>query len=479
MRVSEKGRISLLKNVGKILIVGAGPTGLGAAYRLRELGHSDFLLLEAESHAGGLASSFVDDKGFTWDVGGHVQFSHYDYFDRAMLEALGPDGWLHHQRESWVWIADRFVPYPFQNNLRYLPPEMIARAVRGLATRPPRTPSPTQDFGSWIDQVFGSGIREIFMEPYNYKVWAYPVEQLWAGWVGERVATVDLARSLDNVLLERDDLSWGPNNTFQFPRHGGTGAIWRSLASALGQEKISYNTHVREVDWQRRVVTTDNGERLPYDHILSTVPLDVLSGMLRPAIDAVGEAAAQLLHSTSHIIGVGLTGEMPAKLAKKCWMYFPENNCPFYRVTVFSHYSPNNVPEPETGRFWSLMTETSESPAKPVDRARLVEDTLQGLLNTGLIHDRSQAVNVWQYTADHGYPTPSLQRNALLQKIEPALRRAGVASRGRFGAWKYEVSNQDHSFMQGVEWVNSVLLDVPELTVRFAETANSMWGKTR
>jgi hypothetical protein len=67
----------------------------------------------------------------------------------------------------------------------------------------------------------------------------------------------------------------------------------------------------------------------------------------------------------------------------------------------------------------------------------------------------------------------------LLKKIEPQLAKAGVASRGRFGAWRYEVSNQDHSFMQGVEWVNASLLDVPETTVRFTETANSMWGKTR
>jgi hypothetical protein len=65
-----------------------------------------------------------------------------------------------------------------------------------------------------------------------------------------------------------------------------------------------------------------------------------------------------------------------------------------------------------------------------------------------------------------------------LKKISAGLAKTGIASRGRFGAWIYEVSNQDHSFMQGVEWVNATLLDVPEVTVRFAETANAMWGKT-
>ncbi len=468
-----------MQDAGRVLIIGAGPTGIGAAYRLKALGYTDFLVLDALSVAGGLASSFVDAKGFTWDIGGHVQFSHYTYFDRAMEAALGSDGWLHHERESWVWIADRFVPYPFQNNLRHLPREMIAKAVSGLATRPPRTPSPQQDFGTWIDQVMGAGLKEMFMAPYNFKVWAYPVERMWAGWVGERVAVVDQARVLENIFLERDDLSWGPNSTFQFPKSGGTGAVWRALAERIGTEHFVFDTTVDEIDWAHKKVRTSGGDVLPYDTILSTMPLDVLGRVLSPRVPEVSDSAAQLLRSHSHIVGVGLKGEVPDKLRTKCWMYFPEDNCPFYRVTVFSNYSPNNVPEPGTGRFWSLMTETSESTAKPVDREALVEQTIAGLLNTGLISSRDQVASTWHYIAEHGYPTPSLDRNVLLSRIEQALAPTGAASRGRFGAWKYEVSNQDHSFMQGVEWVNALLLEVPELTVRFADTANAMWGKPR
>ena len=465
-------------DAGRILIVGAGPTGIGAAYRLKALGYENFLVLDDQPEAGGLASSYVDDKGFTWDVGGHVQFSHYDYFDRAMEAALGADGWLHHERESWVWIANRFVPYPFQNNLRHLPPEMIAKAVKGLANRPARTTSPTQDFGTWIDQIMGAGLKEIFMAPYNFKVWAFPVEKLWAGWVGERVAVVDQARVLENIFLEKDDLSWGPNNTFKFPKQGGTGAIWRALAKQVGLEHFQFNTSVSGIDWKKKTLTTAAGETLAYDAILSSMPLDVLGKVLSPAVADVAAGADQLLYSHSHIVGIGLKGEMPEKLAKKCWMYFPEDDCPFYRVTVFSHYSPNNVPEPESGRYWSLMTETSESTMKPVDRATLIEQTIQGLLNTGLITSRDQVVSEWYHVAEHGYPTPSLDRNTHLKRVETALAPTGVVSRGRFGAWKYEVSNQDHSFMQGVEWVNAKLLEIPELTVRFADTANAMWGKS-
>ncbi len=81
----------------KVVIIGAGPTGLGTAYRLKELGEHDFKIYERNSYAGGLATSFKDEKGFWWDIGGHVQFSHYEYFDNLMAKLL-PDQWLEHQR---------------------------------------------------------------------------------------------------------------------------------------------------------------------------------------------------------------------------------------------------------------------------------------------------------------------------------------------------------------------------------------------
>jgi hypothetical protein len=66
-------------------------------------------------------------------------------------------------------------------------------------------------------------------------------------------------------------------------------------------------------------------------------------------------------------------------------------------------------------------------------------------------------VSFWHHREAHGYPTPALGRDAALAVLRPALEACGVYSRGRFGAWKYEVSNQDHSFMQGVEVVNRLL----------------------
>ena len=145
-----------------VLIVGAGPTGLGAAWRLEELGHRDWWLCEAEASAGGLASSVTDEHGFTWDLGGHVQFSHYDYVDRLLDDLLGPDGWLCHERRAAVSLRERFVSYPFQLNLHHLPDAERDVCLAGLDACRANGPPPA-NFAEWIDRSFGAGIAAIFL----------------------------------------------------------------------------------------------------------------------------------------------------------------------------------------------------------------------------------------------------------------------------------------------------------------------------
>ena len=139
-------------------------------------------------------------------------------------------------------------------------------------------------------------------------------------------------------------------------------------------------------------------------------------------------------------------------------MYFPEDDCPFYRVTYLSNYSPEVVPDPAT--HYSLLCEISRSEYKPVDRSCVVEETIQGLVNAKLIGDadRPDIVDTHVISRDYTYPIPSIERDAALRVIHPWLESRDIYSRGRFGAWRYEVGNMDHSVAQGVEWVNRVVL---------------------
>lgn len=145
-------------------------------------------------------------------------------------------------------------------------------------------------------------------------------------------------------------------------------------------------------------------------------------------------------------------------------MYFVEDNCPFYRATIFSNYSPNNQPkadaklstkqlangqqpalsEPQSGPYWSIMLEVSESSYKPINHNTLLADSIQGLVNTDLLKPNDEIVSTYVRRFDHGYPTPSLERNGALAEVLPYLQQKDILSRGRFGSWKYEVGNQDH-----------------------------------
>jgi len=446
-----------------VAIIGAGPTGLGAAYRLAQLGLRQFTVFEQGDRAGGLAASYRDAAGFTWDIGGHVQFSHYRYFDTAVDQAMAGD-WCVHDREAWIWMRDRFVPYPLQNNIHLLPDAEKKACLLGLLRRRADT-VPAADFAGWVRARFGDGLAEVFLLPYNAKVWAYPPSELGHYWIGERVAQVDLERVILSLVDNTPDVSWGPNRQFKFPATGGTGEIWRRIAAGLPPGAVRYGARITSIDVQAKCLSFEDGTRTSYDVLVSTMPLDRLCGLtgLTPS--------RPLKYSTVHVFGFGFAGAPPTHLRPKCWIYYPEDRCPFYRLTVFSNYSPANVPD--ASRQWSVMVEVSESFARRVDRERLLPDVWVGLRHAGVIGADTEVLSEWQYTAGHGYPTPFLDRDAVVRPLLAELERHDIFSRGRFGAWKYEVSNQDHSFMQGVELVDRLDSGADELTLLHPEVVNA------
>lgn len=210
----------------------------------------------------------------------------------------------------------------------------------------------------------------------------------------------------------------------------------------------------------------------------------------------LGMSASQKQGLTSLLIGI---------LRK---LYFGEDNCPFYRATIFSNYSPHNSPredvklptlqlangkpspdkQSQPGPYWSIMLEVSESALKPVNQETIVAESIQGLVNTELyitslfslfyytdfnsLRPDDEIVSIYHRRFHHGYPTPTLSRDAALDKLLPHLEKQDILSRGRFGSWKYEVGNQDHSFMLGVEAVDKIVNGGVELTLNYPDFVN-------
>jgi protoporphyrinogen oxidase len=445
-----------MKTGKRIIIIGAGPCGLGAGWRLSELGYDNWIILERENHVGGLAASFTDETGFTYDIGGHVMFSHYPYFDRVVTEALRDD-YLEHQRESWIWLSDRFIPYPFQNNIRYLPKRKMIECLLGLAECWQERRE-SGNFREWIINTFGSGIARYFMLPYNRKNWGFPLTKMDHRWIAERVSVVDFKRVLNNVLFKQDDISFGPNATFKFPLYGGTGGLFVRIADFF-RDRIRLSEEVVGLNLEGKKVYLKDGRSEPYDFLISTMPLDQLAEKAEPVPKGVKEAAKNLSFNGGLIVGVAF--KRPTD-STKCWIYFPEKTSPFYRVTYLSNYSPKIVPDIK--RYFLLLAETTYSRYRKIPKEKIVDLTLEGFLNTRLIkkEDLKRIAASFTIDIDHSYPIPTMKRNKALSILHPFFEGYNVLSRGRFGGYIYEIGNTDHSFMQGKEAVDRVVLGKEE-----------------
>lgn len=443
----------------RIVVIGAGPTGLGAGYRLNEIEYDNWDVYEMNPYVGGLSASFKDDKGFTWDIGGHIVFSHYRYYDEVIKRLLG-DEVLSHERESWVRLMGTFVRYPFQNNFHFLPKEVVLECIMGLIEVRENRDRPT-NFEEWIRKVFGDGIAKYFLIPYNTKVWSHPLTMMDYNWIGERVSVVDIKHVMRNIVYGKDDSSWGPNNTFLFPLHGGTGGLFQAFSPLMG-ERLKLSHKAVRISLADRKVSFQNGEETDFSAIISSIPANELVEITVEAPVEVREAAKELRKAGGYVVGVGIEQPCPSD---KNWMYFPEGNCPFYRVTYLSNYSPNMTPE---GDYYSLLCETSFSSLKVVDRETIVEETVTGLVNAGILReaDRKDIVSTYLIEVPYLLPVPTLGRDDALRTIHRFFEDRNIYSRGRFGGWKYEVGNMDHSVMQGVELVDRITRGEQETTYR-------------
>jgi protoporphyrinogen oxidase len=318
-------------------------------------------------------------------------------------------------------------------------------------------------------------------------------------WLGERVAAPDVKKVIRNVVEGKTAGNWGPNATFRFPARDGTGGIWIAVSNTLPDSKKRYGKHgaVHKVNADAHMVTMADGTKIKYHKLINTMAVDTLCEKMGDT--ELMSLSKELFYSTTHVIGVGIRGERPDRIGDKCWLYFPEDNCPFYRATIFSNYSPNNQPQADkllptmlfadgtkpanttatSGPYWSIMLEVSESSMKPVNQQTLVDDCIQGLVNTSMLQPSDQIVSLYHRRFDHGYPTPSLEREGVLKQLLPKLQAKDIYSRGRFGSWRYEVGNQDHSFMLGAEAVDTIVNGSVELTLNYPDFVNTRANSER
>ena len=468
----------------RLVIIGAGLVGLGAAYRLYEEGilrtTTQVVVLERESKTGGHAMSHLDEAGFSWDNSEHDVLSRYEYFTNLLNYAV-PE-WKNDKRTAYAFMKlssgnHSFIPYPVQDNVFSFDKEDRERIIKDLEKltneRQHLARKSSANFDEWLVNNFGSVLSNMFMRKFSRKMWTVDPKQMNTDWTGQSVTMPNL----EKINKKR----WNVKD-FRFLRYNKTGGIRQALSELLPRCWFHYGHHVTGVSIKKKMLNVkiksdiEQTYSLDYDILITTAPLDVFVNMDQSeAFENQRQLVNELEFSITHIVGFGLKGQPPRTLSDKSWIYFPDSDSPFYRATVLSKYLNHHIPHPESQ--WSLICECAQ-PRSYINsmfwtEKNVIEQTIIALIKYGFIVNE-QITSKFYYRLDHGYPVPSHSRESILSVIQPWLESNKVFSRGRFGGWRYEVSNQDHLLMQGVEVVDFILKGIPEETYSKPNLVNLM-----
>lgn len=394
----------------KVVILGGGPAGLGAAFWLSQRGFRP-VLVEAQRRLGGNAGSFEID-GMRVDFGSHRLHPSTDpEILKTLRGLLGPD-LLIRPRHGRILLGSRWVHFPlkpfdlavsappsfllraFRDALISLVPGRRSNSTRGrLASREAggldQATAPGRSFASVLETGLGPTICQSFYFPYARKIWGLDPDQISPVQADRRVGARSLFAILQRLLPGGIGRSHrGKKGVFYYPRRG-FGQISESLSAAAQNQgaTILLGSPVREIrlgprgGGQIRIHGEEKDVAVQWDQLWSTLPLRTLVEMIEPSPPEEVLGAASALETRSMILvylvlGSGRFSEFDAH-------YFPSEDIPFTRISEPKNYAAREEPRSRT----VLCAEIPCSREEPIWIAReeaLAELVIAGLAQAGL-----------------------------------------------------------------------------------------------
>ncbi len=414
------------------VIIGAGLSGLSAAYHMG----GGYKLLEREGEVGGLCRS-VTTRGYTFDLAPHIFFTASQYVNGLVNELLNGD-LIKQRRRAYIYTRGTYVEYPFEVNLHGLPQDVIDECIEGARHKPNIQP---RNFMEWIKATMGEGVAKHYMVPYNEKIWKYPLEEMSLDWVAGRVPSPSVDETVKGAQgkVERE---YGPNAYFQYPRLGGTGTIPNAFAKRVKDRTLNSNVlEIRPNGKRLDVLYTRNGEpkRLEADRVLSSVPLPELVKMIKTAPEEVVKASEKLVYNSLACFNIGVDRE---PISDKHWLYFPEKEYIFNRISFPMNLSPETTPRGKS----SVVVEVTYRGAKP-DPEETKERVREGLIRADILREGDELEAFDALDFKYAYVVYDLQHRGNVNLIKTYLNTIGLSSMGRFGEWEY--LNMDKAILSG------------------------------
>ncbi len=427
---------------GPFVILGGGPCGLAAAWRLAKLGLRP-VVIEREPLVGGLCATHERD-GFRFDLGGH-RFVSSDAELTKRLEDLLGDDLLTPERRSVVLHQGRAFRYPLEAGdlIRNLGLHENARALVGYArARLSTSLSPRVDrsFEDWVTARFGRPLYDTFFGPYTEKLWGLHPGQISADWAAERISLLNLG----DVALRLAHLRKTEVRTYarryRYPKLG-MGQLYELMARdirALGGTILtSASVAALETRGARvtalHVDTQAGPERIPVGEMLSTIPLpDLCRALNRDLPPAIDRSARALRFRALVFLNVMLRRR---DFSENTWMYVASKELSMSRIQEPKRRSASMAPEGKT----SIMLEIPCSVGDATWRASTDElrIRMEGELRE-LGHSIDDVLGAFSVRVAHGYPIYHLDyetdRSALLAHVA---EWQNVRTAGRQGLFRY------------------------------------------
>ncbi|MBU2436610.1 MAG: FAD-dependent oxidoreductase [Candidatus Omnitrophica bacterium] len=414
-----------MKNKKKIVILGAGLSGLSTGYFLKEKGRR-FKIFEKKRECGGLCRSFKRD-GFTFDFSGHLLHFRTSKISSLVRGFLG-NNLIKHRRNAYVYAFNKFIPYPFQVNFYHLPKKQVYECLRGFieACSNGKNFVKNDSFLGWINKIFGHGIAKHFMIPYNLKFWKTPLEELSSDWVDRFVITP----SLKDILVAggKKTKNLGYHACFWYPKKGGIEELIKGFTSNL--EGIHLSQEVVEIDLDKREVKFKDGGKERFGSLLSSIPLPVLSRIIKGLPKNILSDFKKLKWLSILNVNFGIEGKVQPE---RHWIYFPQKDVSFFRAGLFHNFSSTLAP---CGKS-SLYTDVSYSKDSPIDKKNIASRIKKDLKKVGLISSGHKIVTQNVNDVEYAYPIYDRNYNLIRANILKFLSKNNITSCGRFGSWRY------------------------------------------
>jgi UDP-galactopyranose mutase len=434
----------------QVLVAGGGIAGLSAAYHMTLIDSHDYIVLEANDEVGGIARSFQTDDGFTFDYGSHILYTKSSYVAQLYKQLLG-DNFVECKRDAWIYSHGRFSRYPFQGNLYGLPLDVVEECLLGFVEALQKDQiQGDADFEIWVQSTYGAGIASHFMLPYNEKQWKYPLNQMSHQWVGNRVLRPDLRDVIHGALTDSDK-GFGPNQTFLYPKVGGTGVIPLGLYKLLGEDidKVITGAKITSIDYKNKSAVLSNGQIYRYQHLVYTFPLSGLTTMFADGLpDKVQQAVERLEYNRMFCLFFGVKGE---PLNERMRIYLPEDEFLAHRLGF-----PQSITSSAPDGWGSVYAEITEArlPSNGMSEHEMMERTIADLRRINVIKENSDIEYKGRVVLDPAYVVYTLTHSEDVEIIHRFLKEHDIFPAGRYADWRYY--NIDHSILSAKNAIEKI-----------------------